>query len=110
LYVSFTKQNLAAVYDTEKGELLTTWPVPSPGPLATRPDGSLAAISNGQLVQLQNGTITKLADQHLDQPAGIAVAADGKIYVANQGQLQNVSVFSPTGEYLKSIGKNGGRP
>src|SRR6185436_13459714 len=30
LYVSFTKQDLVALYDTAKGTLLGTWTVPSP--------------------------------------------------------------------------------
>jgi len=110
LYVSFTNENLVAAYDTDKGTLLTTWPVPKPGSLAARPDGSVAGIIDGQLVELRDGKITRLADHHLDQPAGIAVATDGTIYVANQGKLQNISVFSPTGEYRTSIGKAGGRP
>src|SRR5262249_56680720 len=34
----------------------------------------------------------------------------GTVYVANRGNLQNVSVFSAEGKYLRSIGKEGGRP
>jgi hypothetical protein len=50
------------------------------------------------------------ADAHLDDPAGIAVDTDGIVYVTNRGDLQNVSVFSPDGQYRRSIGKKGGRP
>jgi len=110
LYVAFAKQNLVAVYDAESGNLVTTWPTPAPGALACRPGGTLAAISRGQLVLLRDGVLTRLADTHLDQPMGIAAGVDGTLYVSNQGALQNVSVFSSTGAFLKSIGKTGGRP
>src|SRR6185295_295788 len=45
----------------------------------------------------------------LDDPSGIDVAADGTLYVANGGKLQNISVFAADGKYLRSIGKSGGR-
>ena len=44
----------------------------------------------------------------IDDPRGIAVDAEGRVLVANGGSLQNVSVFSPEGEHLRSIGN--GRP
>ncbi len=47
---------------------------------------------------------------HLDDPQSIAIAVDGTIFVANRGKLQNVSVFDPSGKFLRSIGKTGGRP
>jgi DNA-binding beta-propeller fold protein YncE len=110
LYASFAQHNLVAVYDATRGDLQTTWRVPAPGALAARPDGTLAAISNARLVQLREGEITPLADHHLDHPAGIAVGADGKIYVANQGRTQNIAIFTPAGTFVKSLGKAGGRP
>jgi DNA-binding beta-propeller fold protein YncE len=110
LYAAFKDRDLIAVYDAKQGTLETTWAIPSPVALAVRPDGTLAAISNGKLVELKAGKPAPLASDHLDQPSGVAVAADGTIYVANQGELQNISVFSPKGAYLKSIGKKGGRP
>lgn len=110
VYVAFEQRNLIGVYDAEKGALLATWNVLRPGRLAPRPDGSLAVISDGMVAIVDKGTITPLALHPIDGPAGIAVGADGAIYVANRGQLQNVTVFSPGGEHLRSIGKVGGRP
>ena len=43
----------------------------------------------------------------------IAVDPDlgtGEVYVANCGDLQNISVFNTHGKYLRSIGRKGGRP
>ena len=110
LYVGFEPRDLVAVYDAAQGDLLTTYTVPRPKALAARPDGTLAAVSEDRLIQIKDGHVTSLADDHLDHPSGIAIAPDGTIYVANQGDMQNVSVFSPDGTYRKSIGKLGGRP
>jgi hypothetical protein len=67
-------------------------------------------ISNGKLISIKDGAVSALASEHLDMPFGVAVDAAGALYVSNRGKLQNVSVFSPQGKYLRSIGKSGGRP
>ncbi len=110
LYISYQLRNLIAVYDTKNGKLLSTWDVPTPGRLAVRPDGSVAAVSVNQVFAVVDGKATAWLKSHLDKPQGIAVGTDGKVYVANQGKLQNVSVFASEGKYLRSIGREGGRP
>ncbi|MFP4058769.1 MAG: hypothetical protein ACLF0G_18020 [Candidatus Brocadiia bacterium] len=110
VYVAFRERDLIAVYDAAEGSLLATWPVPEPGRLAVRPDGSLAAVSRGAVVAVDEGTVKPLALFHLDEPTGIAAGPDGTLYVANRGRLQNVSVFGPDGAYVRSIGRRGGRP
>jgi hypothetical protein len=120
VYVSWPKRNAVTVYDAAAGSLLETWSVPAPGDLAVRPDGSLAVISEGKVLALRNGRPSVLIDHHLDlQPSkavllevhnGITIGADGTIYVANSGRLQDISVFDAGGKYLRSIGKPGGRP
>ena len=110
IYASFAERNLIAVYDANSGETKGTWPIDHPGQLAATADGGILAISMGKLVVIRAGVATTLADSHLDDPRGIAVGADGSVYVANGGALQNVSVFDKTGAYQRSIGKRGGRP
>jgi outer membrane protein assembly factor BamB len=125
LFVAYGRRNLIAVHDTTTGERLATLPVPAPGRLAAAADGALLVVSAGKIVQVdsresrvQDGEDSRRAtgDQrvviadHLDDPQGIAVAADGTIYVTNQGRLQNVSVFDAAGTFLRSIGRAGGRP
>jgi len=110
VYVAFELRDLIAVYDATRGTLLTTWAVPKPGRLAVRPDGSLAAISDEWVVTIKDGVITPLTLACLEEPTAVAVGADGTLYVANRGTLQNVSVYSPQGAYLRSIGRPGGRP
>jgi hypothetical protein len=117
IYVAHGKRNLIARHDARQGALQGTISVPSPGAIAVRPDGSLAVISGGgrpapssEVVAVKDGKVAPLVADHLDSPRGIAVAADGTIYAANAGALQNVSVFSSDGKYVRSIGKAGGRP
>ncbi len=111
LYVAYAERNLVGVFETVNGGLVTSWSVPAPGRLAVRPDGSLAVISQGQVVTVAaDGTVAPWLTTHLDEPVGVAVAADGSALVANRGGLQNVSVFAADGSFLRSIGKPGGRP
>ena len=110
LFASYRKRNIVAAYDALKGDLKETWNVPSPGFMASRPDGSIVLISDNKLSVLKDGKLSTLASDHLEEPKGVAADAAGNIYVSNYGKLQNVSVFSPDGKYLKSIGKVGGRP
>jgi sugar lactone lactonase YvrE len=125
LYVSYGARNLIGVFDSASGKLEAQWAVPQPGVLAVSLDGSLVVVSEGKVVSCQVGSSTGidsnrqqpsaaqhgvLIGDHLDDPQGIAVAADGTIYVANCGKLQNVSVFDSAGKYLRSIGQAGGRP
>jgi len=110
IYVAHGKRNLIAQHDSRQGTLQGTLHVPSPGAIAVRPDRSLAVVSGNTVVAVKDGKVVPLAADHLDRPRGIAVAADGTIYVANGGALQNVSVFGPEGRYLRSVGKAGGRP
>ncbi|MFA6292588.1 MAG: FlgD immunoglobulin-like domain containing protein [Victivallales bacterium] len=128
LFASYKARNLVARFNPKTGALLGTMDVPAPERLAVAPDGKLLVISSGKVVRCQGSEVdaskaidsnrqqptaaqhSVLVGDHLDDPQSIAVSADGLIFVANRGKLQNVSVFDATGKYLRSIGKEGGRP
>ncbi|MCX7935210.1 MAG: hypothetical protein N3A66_08140, partial [Planctomycetota bacterium] len=110
LYVALGPRNLIALNNAESGALQGTLAVENPGALAVAQDKALLVISNGRVLRVKEGQTSVFAQEHLDQPAGIAVDSEGSVYVSNQGQLQNVSVFAPDGKYLRAIGKVGGRP
>jgi hypothetical protein len=109
LYVALEKRNLLALLDAVAGTVKAAWDVPEPRRLTARPDGSLAVISRGRVLEVKDGTARPFLGDHLDDPAAVAVDPAGTLYVANRGKLQNVSVFSADGKYLRSIGKEGGR-
>jgi len=110
LYVSYISRNVIALFDAKNGTLKSTWQVPAPGQLVFLSDGKFAVVSNGKVVLVNNGKVTPFISDHLDKPTGITADKQGLVYVANQGQLQNISVFSAKGKFVKSIGIKGGRP
>ncbi|HUW32531.1 MAG TPA: hypothetical protein VM223_13045, partial [Planctomycetota bacterium] len=114
VYVSYGQRNIVGLFDAVSGDFKAAWQAPSPGRLAVRPDKSLAVASGAKVLIIRDGEVTAEVADHLDEPRGIAataaVAADGTLFVANAGALQNVSVFDKAGKYLRSIGKPGGRP
>jgi len=110
VYVSWTARNAVGVYDAASGDLKETWEVPAPTRLVVRADGSVAVMSEGKVLAVGKGKASPLIGEHLDAPTGLAIAADDTLYVANGGKLQNVSVFDAKGKFLRSLGKDGGRP
>jgi hypothetical protein len=109
LYASYKARNLIARFNPKTGELLGTVEVSVPERLAVLPDGRIAAISAGKVLVLTDGKAEVTIADKLDEPAAVAVF-HGLLFVANRGKLMNVSVFDLGGKYLRSIGKQGGRP
>ncbi len=109
LFASYQARNLIARFNPKTGALLGTWEVSAPERLAVLADGRLAAISGGKVLLLQDGKPVATIAEKLDAPVAVT-AFDGLLFVANRGALMNVSVFDAAGQYLRSIGKLGGRP
>lgn len=73
----------------------------------------LYAIADGAVWMLSPSTDAPpraFIQNGLDAPAGIAVDANGTVYVAQQGARHQVVVFDSRGRHLRSIGRTGGRP
>ena len=72
---------------------------------------SLAGDSGGQVLALSpnGGNSSIVVSSGLSSPYGVAVDAQGKIYVSDLGASQQVKVFSPKGSILKVMGLKGGR-
>lgn len=111
LYVSYADRDLVAVFDAEDASELRTVAIDEPTHMAAGPDGAIYAVSGDSVMKLPAGgeSFTRFADEHLDAPQGLAVHQDGRVLVANRGELSNVSVFNPDGQYIESIGRDGGR-
>jgi hypothetical protein len=110
LYASYADLGIVAAYDPLAAKLTDQWKVRAPGRLAVQSDGTVLAISQGAVRNVKRGGTEPVVADHLDHPKGIAVDVQDRIYVSNRGDLHNVSVFSPDGEYLRSVGRKGGRP
>jgi hypothetical protein len=109
LFASYRGRDLVARFDPKTGGLIGTWSVPAVGEWCQPLGGRLAVVSNGTALLLAEGKPVATITEMLDTPTGIATF-DDMIFVANTGNLMNVSVFDTTGKYLRSIGKEGGRP
>ena len=110
LFASYKARNIVALFNAKDGSLTATWEVPAPERLAVLADGNIAVISNGKVLIVRNGKVERDIADHLDEPTGVAFHG-GEIFVANRGKLMNISVFdAANGKYLRSIGKEGGRP
>ncbi len=109
LFASYKARSLVARFNPKDGLLLGTWEVPAPERLAALPDGQVAVISQGKLLILKDGKPAVTITDKLDEPVAVAFS-DGALFAANRGTLMNVSVFDLAGTYLRSIGKEGGRP
>jgi len=109
LYASYQGRDLIARFSPRDGALLGTWPVPAPERLAVAPAGRLAVISRGRVLLMRDGRVEATIADKLDDPAAVAVG-EQQLFVANRGALMNVSVFDLAGQYLRAVGKPGGRP
>jgi len=110
IYVSYEPRNMVALFDGDDGSVVETWEVEKPGRMAALPDGAMAVISTDAVVRVSDGEVSPWLSDNLDEPVGITVGDAGNVYVANRGDLQNVSVFDGDGHYLRSLGREGGRP
>ena len=110
LYVPMKLDDKLFVVDTEKGNIVATWPIPSPRGVATR-GGDLFVLSGRQLLRLDgNGHTSATIVDGLDEPSGLALDDAGNFYVSDAGVSQQVKVFSSEGRLLRTIGIKGGRP
>jgi hypothetical protein len=82
------------------------------GAIAAKGEQEVLVVLDGKVVvvNLESGQARSFANEHMDHPTGLAVGKDGKVYVANRGALQSMTVFDGSGRYLRSIGTPGGRP
>ncbi len=109
LLASYKERNLVARFNPKDGALIGTWEVPAPERLAVLPEGKIAVIGGGKLLILKDGKTVQAITEKLDEPTAVA-AFENMIFVANRGKLMNISVYDEAGKYLRSIGKEGGRP
>lgn len=114
LYLSGSRANagLLVAIDTRSGKIIKTIAVPGPGAIRVVSDEKAFIVSEQKSVLLINpksgDSRTVLND--LTHASGLAVAADGELYVGVNAPDFQVKVFSPDGKPLREIGKRGGKP
>jgi DNA-binding beta-propeller fold protein YncE len=114
LYVSNTAGDEIRVYDFDL-KLLRTFHAPRPGAIALTPEGDLWIVqrSSGRepaavMRYALEGSPCPGRITGLDSPEGIAVGADGRVWVADSGPRSQILIFRPDGTPDGTFGVNGG--
>ena len=102
--------------DTGNGQMLGTVSMDSPRGMAFDAQGNLLVLSGSKLLRYpapdllhpqQLPAAQTLIAQGLESPSGITMDADGSIYISDQGNSNQVKVFSADGKFLRAIGHPG---
>lgn len=107
--------NRLVFIDAKAGKVMGAATVPNPGALAFDDQGRLLLLSGKSLLRYPSGAIAHMPDlptpetlvQGLEAPQGITLDSAGKIYISDQGNSNQVKVFSPDGRPLSVIGHAG---
>ncbi len=109
-WFSVTSENRVGSIDLRTGEAGPTYPLPSPAGLARLDGDHLLACSGNDVVSIDLLQGQKKPVLKLTAPRAVAVGPDGKIYVSELGESQQIKVFAANGKPLAEWGRKGGKP
>ncbi|HEX4140212.1 MAG TPA: hypothetical protein VHY09_07675, partial [Candidatus Methylacidiphilales bacterium] len=113
IYVSlFYDNKLIAIDPTSGAATGEEIPLPAPAGLCALDDHTLLAVSGKQVVKVDavSKAVTPLITSDLVAPFAVTTDKAGNIYVSDWGSSFQVKVFGPNGNFIRAIGKEGGRP
>lgn len=112
IYISLFYENRLLVLDAASGKEVGEIPMNAPVGLYPLNDTSLLAVSGTQVVRvdLADGKVTPVITQGLVAPHSLTMDKSGNIYVSDWKDSFQVKVFAPNGQFVRAIGKEGGRP
>jgi hypothetical protein len=113
LYVSLFYENKLLALDAATGKPTgESIPVAAPVGLCKLDEQTLLAVSGRQVVRvdLAAKSATPLVVVGLAAPHSVTLDESGNIFVSDWGASFQVKVFTPAGRFLRTIGKEGGRP
>ena len=115
--ISLYLLNKILFIDATTGKALGEMAVDSPRGLSYDVQGNLLVISGRRLLRYGNTAVNGqfqqpgapqiLANSGLDDPSGMTLDATGDIFISDQGNSNQVKVFSPAGKFLHAIGHPG---
>ena len=109
LAVALARVNEVRLFDKNTLKPLGKYPVADPRGVCYQANGSLLALTGKGIVGLAGNAVADLGSDHLDNPAAIAVDAQGNILVADPG-ANHIQVLDKNGKFLRAVGAAGGRP
>ena len=119
VFVSLTKVNEIIVADASSGAILGSITVHDPRGLAFDTAGRLLALSEHRLLRFaafgdasgvkpaQAPAPQSIIESGLEDPVGITLDTSGNIYISDRGNSNQVKVFKPNGQPLRTIGHPG---
>lgn len=112
LLLSYADGDRVLVVDAADGSLRKAIEVEEPHDIEVGSDGSCYVLSGGGALlrlDLEEGSATSVLED-LNDAAGLAIDADGAIYVGLGAPDHQVLVLTPDGSEQRRIGRPGGRP
>ncbi|HUS58590.1 MAG TPA: hypothetical protein VM141_08050, partial [Planctomycetota bacterium] len=106
--VSMNELNVVRFFDKETAAIIDELPVPKPGCLAYDAAGTLHVWSEDKLMKVIDGKLVPLVSKPMKWPDGLAVDANGQIFLADRA-AQQVKVYDKGGKLVRSVGLAGGR-
>lgn len=114
--LSMTALNELLFADTANGTIFGTAEISAPGGLAFDAQGNLLVLSGTRLLRFaspdtrhpqQLSAPQTLIAQGLESPSGITLDSGSSIYISDQGDSNQVKIFSAEGKFLRAIGHPG---
>jgi hypothetical protein len=109
---SFRQDNHLLWIDAAAGKVLGTANVPSPRGVCFDAQGRLLVLSGTRLLRFAQARDPKTLSQPetvisegLDDPFGLTLDIDGKIYISDHGQSHQVKLFAADGKPIRVIGR-----
>jgi DNA-binding beta-propeller fold protein YncE len=110
---SFPGSDILLLVDTNSGQLADDLKVSNPRGLTYDSAGRLYVLSGTSVVRfnradkLASATSVELVKEGLEDPSGLALDAEGNIYVSDRGTSHQVKIFDPSGKFIRTIGLQG---
>ncbi|MBL6764942.1 MAG: hypothetical protein ISQ14_08295 [Verrucomicrobiae bacterium] len=111
---SFRQEDQLLWVDAVAGKVLGTANVPSPRGVAFDSHGRLLVLSGTRLLRFAEArdpkTLSKpetVISEGLDDPFGLTLDSNGKIYISDHGGSHQVKLFAADGKPIRTIGHSG---
>ncbi|WP_158800012.1 hypothetical protein [Pedobacter sp. L105] len=111
--VSLTKKKQLLFIDIKTAKVIGTSPVDAPRGLVFDAKGNLLVLSGNHLLKYTHITNAQLpapqslVTSQLEAPVGLAADTEGKFYISDGGNSNQVKVFTAEGKFVRAIGKAG---
>ncbi len=113
LYCALFQEDCIVALDKQTFRPVSTNAVPRPANLTWDPaTRTLLAVSGQSVVRLDpaSGAVTPFITRGIEYPVGLALDADGLLWVSTRGTQMQVLGFDRAGKLRRRIGTAGGRP